>query len=108
LKIQQWGPGTGRLVPVAFAFRDQEGGCHGQPERLSTYTEATLSIPFDANAKAFAGQTITLQVGLLTGKPNPIEGDISTSSTLVTGTCGPRRVLFTHQVADLLAGTRSG
>jgi len=106
-KIQGWGLESGRLL-VAYAFSDQGGNWHGNPDRLNTYSEATLSIAADATAKAFAGQTITLRSGLLTGQPNPFEGEISVTSTIVTGADGQRyAVLFTHEVADLLAGTRT-
>lgn len=106
-KIQAWGRETGRLL-VAYAFRDQDGTWHGQPERLGEYTEATLSIGADANARAFAGQTITVRSGLIAGQPNPFEGDISVTHTIVTGSNEERYgVLFTHEVADLLAGTRT-
>ena len=106
-KIQDWGRETGRLL-VGYAFRDHNDTWHGQPERLSDYTEGTLAISADANAKAYAGQTITVRSGLLTGRPNPFDGDISVTHTLITGPNKERYpVLFTHEVADLLAGTRT-
>ncbi len=90
---------------MAYAFRDQHGEWHGEPDRLDDFTEVPLSIPQDANARGFAGQTITLRVGLISGQPNPFEGDISVSHTLVTGPGGRQfPVLFTHQVANLLTG----
>jgi hypothetical protein len=106
-KIQDWGRETGRLL-VGYAFRDQNDKWHGQPERLSDYTEGKLAIGADASAKAFAGQTITVRSGLLAGRPNPFDGEISLTHTLITGPNEERYpVLFTHEAADLLAGTRT-
>ncbi|WP_041540485.1 hypothetical protein [Catenulispora acidiphila] len=105
--VKDWGLQAGRPFLVAYAFRDRDGQWHGPEHRLETgYVEGVLAISDDANAKAFAGQTITLRCGFLAGQPNPVAGDISANFAIVTGPNDQRYgVLLTHEVADLLAGT---
>ena len=105
--VKDWGLQAGRPFLVAYAFRDRAGRWHGQEHRLETgYTEGTLAISDDANANAFAGQTITLRCGFLAGRPNPVADDISANFAIVSGPDDQRYgVLLTHQVAGLLAGT---
>jgi hypothetical protein len=104
-RVQQLANAPIKQVVAAYAFRDEHGQWHGQPQRLRNddYWEAPTFIPFDPPSDPYnplGGQTLTVRYGAIDD-----DDQVSVYTLQIRrGDGSPMNLRMTRLVLDALFG----